>query len=130
MSMTQGGRSWISEFVARAAAGPVRGLPKPEPLYPAVGGVYFIRTGESDSGPVKMGSAAHIDAHLRELQKAHGSPIRLLRHVPAQDDKARAALEDALGVQLSALRMRGPWFKAAVMQHVDAALGRIRTEKA
>ncbi len=71
--------------------------------------VYVIQAGET--GPVKIGMADNPASRVYELQT--GSPVELTILVAERfpDRKRARRIEQRLHSQLSALRIRGEWFR-------------------
>lgn len=113
--------SWVTAFVRRAAGLDVE-KPKQQAAVsseiPEYGGIYFVQTGASEDGAVKIGKAANIRHRLRGLQTAQPWALRLLHHERIDDEDARVLREAELHDRFKRFHIRGEWFDFAIMKHV------------
>jgi hypothetical protein len=119
----------VSDFVARATgripSKRVRADISGSLDTPTCGGIYFIQTGSSEVGPVKIGMAANIRSRLRDLQTGHPRGLRLLWYERIDDESARIARECELHQKFQDIRMRGEWFNVSIIERMkELAIGR------
>jgi hypothetical protein len=68
--------------------------------------IYFIQSGDSSAGPVKIGIAHHPEDRRKDLQVGNPEPLSVLLALPGDEP-----LERALHVLFAHLRIRGEWFR-------------------
>jgi len=74
--------------------------------------VYFIRCGNKETDPVKIGRTSNLDLRLKELQVGNPYTLKLLFKLNCESSEQAKALERFLHKQMHrGYHLRGEWFK-------------------
>lgn len=89
--------------------------------------VYFIRSGNGKSAPIKIGIAQNPEKRITELQTGNPNPLLLLCKAPVNSRKQAEFLERELHNYFSYCRMEGEWFRGDKV-NIHKALNSINFE--
>lgn len=77
--------------------------------------VYFIQCG---FGSVKIGVSDDPDERCATLQTGSQKPLRVIARFPMQNKAEAYAMERALHERLAPWRMKGEWFRKAILREL------------
>lgn len=72
--------------------------------------VYFVRSGESEKSPVKIGFTSNLSQRMIDLQCANFNEIKCLFALPCESEQQARDLESFFHWKLKHCHVRGEWF--------------------
>ncbi len=72
--------------------------------------VYFIKSGESENAPIKIGVAGNVDKRLGDLQVGNPEKLTVVAAIKALGEEHAYWIEKSLHKFFKSNNIRGEWF--------------------